>query len=54
MNKFDYKEPEFKVVYTSVDILTASGDEQPAGTVGTVSDSWDTGSGGVGGVGFYI
>ena len=55
MNKFDYKEPEFKVVFTDVDILTASGDT-PAGSLGTVGAGWDTGSGGggVGGIGFNV
>lgn len=54
MKKFEYKEPEFKVVITSVDILTASGEETPAGAIGTVGGGWDTGVGGpgAGGIGF--
>ena len=42
MKKFEYKEPEFKVVSTNAqDVLTASLD--------IVSDAWDTGSNNHGG-----
>ena len=46
MTKFEYREPEFKVVYTSEDILTASVD----GTLDIISGDWDTGASGKNGV----
>ena len=48
MKKFEYKEPEFKVVCNNAqDVLTASLD--------TVSDAWDTGSNGHnGGISFGL
>ena len=48
MKKFEYKEPEFKVVQANTeDVLTASG------TLDNASSAWDTGAGGnAGGVGF--
>ncbi len=47
MTKFEYREPEFKVVYTAEDILTASVD----GTLDIISGDWDTGASGKNGVG---
>lgn len=55
MKKFEYKEPEFKVIRTlNEDILTAS--ENPiSAALDSLSDSWDSGSvGGSGGVGFGV
>jgi hypothetical protein len=50
MNKFEYREPEFKVVYTAQDILTAS--ETPAETLGGTSNNWNTASHNGGGITF--
>jgi len=48
MKKFEYKEPEFKVVIVNCeDVLTASGDEPtppPAGTLNRVSSAWEMGT----------
>ena len=52
MNKYEYREPEFKLVMTAEqDIITASNPTN--GTLGTESTAWGTnlsgnGSGGVG------
>lgn len=54
MNRFDYKEPEFKVIVTAKeDILTVSG---ASASLGTITDDWDTGSsgGGIGGISFGV
>lgn len=45
MKKFEYREPEFKVIVTSKeDIITAS----ESGILGTITGYWDTGSSGAG------
>ena len=51
MTRFEYKEPEFKVVQANTeDVLTASAPE-----LNTVNSAWDTGAGANGGsVGFTI
>ena len=42
---FEYKEPEFKVVVANCeDILTASGEPVPSGSLNTVSGVWEMGT----------
>ena len=45
MKKFEYREPEFKVIVTAKeDIITAS----TSGILGNITGYWDTGSSGAG------
>ena len=45
MKKFEYKEPEFKVVITkSEDVITTSGEPAPSGHLNTVSNAWEMGT----------
>ena len=50
MNRFEYKEPEFKVVKTNaVDVLTASN-----GLLSSISGAWGVGSNGGSGSGTEV
>ncbi len=54
MKKFEYREPEFKVVMTAKeDIITAS---TASNTLNTVSSAWDPSQSGegTGGIGFGL
>ena len=45
MKKFEYKEPEFKVVITaSEDVITTSGEPAPSGSLGRVTSAWEMGT----------
>ena len=45
MKKYEYREPEFKVIVTAhEDVITGSS----GGLLGTISNYWDTGSSGEG------